>query len=386
MDRRRDEIIERLKAAVQAEPPDTHSVDATPAGVAVKRQGEWLERLRAQILALPSALAPEPEDQAVQELQNRLAQLEHQINGALQPLSSAVRLPAVLLDETLAEAGDTLLDGTAPIISSEAGTAGTGTKALRYDTKPGLQLVGNPGDYTEAGGDLNPTIEPVIVAPDTRHGFRVRLGAVDYGYLAAEYAHLAAKAAGANVTKTGLMLPLDSTGCLRGSAGGLTVELGDGLEIDGDGALAATGGGTATLPASTDYAAGTQNNIEIPISSETTLAQLTAPASGNYLLVGCMEFCLGGAEHAYLYLKSTSLGALTWVRSPGASGQDTLNFPAMLVTLAEDEVVTLSGLGYKDGGGVSPFAIGYNPDAEEPPYGIGPTYLTMIGPLAMAIG
>lgn len=143
-----------------------------------------------------------------------------------------------------AGAGAAVGDG-APVADAETGSAGSSTDALRDDTKPGVKLVGNPGDTIEDAvtGDFVPTIEAVKdnATPVVRRGFRARRGAVDYGYLQYEYQHLAALAAGANITKTGLIVPLLSTGCLVGSANGLGINVGDGLEVDSN-ELKATSG------------------------------------------------------------------------------------------------------------------------------------------------
>lgn len=237
------EVLESLRAAGQVTLSELPRLDGADAETraAVVALHTWAEQMREKLGAVPQVYDPEFEEETEEDhnLANRLLALEEAVSRG-RHLEGPEDPEHILLDETLAESGgssETLdLDGTAPVIDTRAGTAGTGSKALRSDTNPGLKLVGDPGDETEdaATGDFVPTLEFVKdnAAPVVRRGGRVRLGAVDYGYLAFAWAHLKAKAAGANVTKTGMMLPLLANGCLKAAAGGLGVNIGDGLKID----------------------------------------------------------------------------------------------------------------------------------------------------------
>jgi hypothetical protein len=149
---------------------------------------------------------------------------------------------------------DSVMSGTAPVISSESGTAGTAATALRSDTLPGLQLVGTPGDTVDDTATLYPSIEAVKKTAGDRRGFRVRVGknyddqAQDYpsleitnaaggaSGLRVKYAHGGAIRTNAN----GLAVPVKADSGLEvdtGATGGLAVKLksGGGISVDGDG-------------------------------------------------------------------------------------------------------------------------------------------------------
>lgn len=66
------------------------------------------------------------------------------------------------------------LSGTAPIVDSEAGTAGTAATALRSDTKPGNKLCGDPGDATDDAASVYAGLEYVKKTDGTRRGQRVK--------------------------------------------------------------------------------------------------------------------------------------------------------------------------------------------------------------------
>jgi hypothetical protein len=112
-----------------------------------------------------------------------------------------------------AENGVTGLSGTPPIISAEAGTAGTATTALRSNTIPGNQLVGSPGDVVDDTATLFASLEYVKKTDGTRRGQRARL----YGSYAATKQPLGLDAAGLYGKVSA------SPGILQVSADGLTV-------------------------------------------------------------------------------------------------------------------------------------------------------------------
>lgn len=107
---------------------------------------------------------------------------------------------------------------TGVILDAEAFAAGILATYMRSDAKPGLRLVGAPGDATDDTATLYASLEFVKKTDLTRRGLRVKLGT--------EYPTL-------EVTADGLHVKLDPLGGIVADAGsGLAISVGDGLEID----------------------------------------------------------------------------------------------------------------------------------------------------------
>ncbi|KAF0156311.1 MAG: hypothetical protein FD189_1116 [Elusimicrobia bacterium] len=117
--------------------------------------------------------------------------------------------------------GSVALSGTAPIISSQAGTAGTAATALRSDTKPGLKLVGAPADGTAAGAE---TLE--FTTSDG--GLQVKLGK-NYTVGSWDFPSLAVESSAA---RRGLIVKIPGGGALVVTTNGIELAVGNGLEID----------------------------------------------------------------------------------------------------------------------------------------------------------